>query len=143
MRPLHVRPAGEPARGGRPGARPNRGGGTFNRSAVLQRSLAMLRAVLERSDPRLTRQLPEDIHALAVELLEEPWALTAFEIDNLAAFLDRTGDFARALAANVIPRQDFLQAISALTFAEKAALVDAAIQRHAPKAAMVAEPSPT
>jgi hypothetical protein len=127
----------------RRGARSSRGGGDFARSAVLNRTVAMLQTILEQSDPRRTRRLPDPVHALAVELLAEPWALTPFEIERLPTLLEHTAGFIAGLAAHDLDRQVFLEALSALTFAEKAALVDAAIQLHAPKAAMVVEPSRT
>jgi hypothetical protein len=126
----------------RRGARSSRGGGDFARSAVLNRSVAMLQSILEQSDPRRTRRLPEPLHALAVELLAEPWALTPFEIERLPTFLEHTHAFTAGLAAHHLDRQAFLEALAALTFAEKAALVDAAIQVHAPQAAAaVMEPA--
>jgi hypothetical protein len=119
----------------RRGARSSRGGGDFALSAVLNRAVAMLQSILEQSDPRRTRRLPEAFHALAVQLLVEPWALTPFEIERLPTFLEHTAAFTASLAAHDLDRQAFLEALAALTFAEKAALVDAAIQLHAPQAA--------
>ncbi|HVT14721.1 MAG TPA: hypothetical protein VHQ90_00890 [Thermoanaerobaculia bacterium] len=114
----------------RRGARPHRGGGHFSRSAVLQRALRTLRLLLEHSDPRTTRGLPEEMHAVALALIPLPCDLTGFELRRLADILAESPDFPAHTGRAGIDPQDFLAAIAALSFPEKVALVDQALQAH-------------
>jgi hypothetical protein len=119
----------------RRGARAHRGGGDFSRSAVLHRSLRTLRDVLAYSDPRKTRGLPEEMHRLAVRLLSGGWTLKAFEVEHLEAILGRSPELDAEAAAAGIEAGAFLAAIEAMSFAEKAFVVDQAVQEYAPAAA--------
>ena len=118
----------------RRGARSHRGGGTFSRSVVLHRALQMFRDCLEHSDPRRTRDMPEPMHRLLTELIPAPWDLKAFEIDHLALLLERAPGFAAAAQAAAIDPAALLATLAPLTFAEKLALVDHAIQLQSPAA---------
>jgi hypothetical protein len=115
------------------GARSHRGGNEFSRSAVLHRVIQGLRAVLENSDPR--PRLPGKLFQAAVELLPTGWTLKPLEIQHLEEVLERAPDFAKVLGDAQVKAPAFVEAISALSFAEKFALVDLAIQTHAPAAA--------
>jgi hypothetical protein len=117
----------------RRGARSHRGGGEFSRSAVLHRAVQGLRAVLEHADPR--PHLPAAMFAAAVELLPTAWTLKPLEIQHLGEVMARMPGFSSILAKAGVEQQAFLEAISALGFAEKFALVDLAVQAHAPAAA--------
>ncbi len=75
---------------GRRGGRSHRGRGTFSRSVVLGRVLESHRLYQEFTDPRLTRGMPEELHALVTRLLPEPWALRRFEIQKLEDVLELT-----------------------------------------------------
>jgi hypothetical protein len=119
----------------RRGARSHRGGGTFSRSVVLHRSLQALRDILDRSDPRQTRGMPEAMHRLVVRLLPEPWALKVFEVEQMSTLLARTPGFEAAAAAAEVDPAELLTLISELSFGEKMCLVDGALQEQAPAAA--------
>jgi hypothetical protein len=119
----------------RRGARSHRGGGTFSRSTVLHRSLVMLRDLLERSDPRRTRAMPEAMHQVIVRLLPEPWALKAFEVDQMPALLAQAPNFAATAAAAGVETEALLALVGSLNFTERMALVDQAQQARAPRAA--------
>jgi hypothetical protein len=126
----------------RRGAIADRRKGTFNRSAVLHRELQLLRELLRRNDPRTTAGMPEAMHQLAVRLLPEPWSLKPFEIDQMAALLESAPGFAAAVAAAGVDRAAFLAAVAALSFGEKVALLDHALQEQAPAAAQAARQEP-
>jgi hypothetical protein len=112
---------------------------TFSRSAVLHRELRHLRAVLERYDPRRTSGMPEEMYQLAARLIPEPWAIRDAGIENLAFRLREAPDFAaRAQAAGIDPAA-LVATIDALGFAEKLALLDAALREQAPAASMASE----
>ncbi|HVT19080.1 MAG TPA: hypothetical protein VHQ90_23245 [Thermoanaerobaculia bacterium] len=119
----------------RRGARAHRGGGEFSRSAALQRSLTTLRAVLEDSDPVRRGRISATQRDLVVRLLPAPWAMTAFEVEHLGGYLERTEGYAEALRAAGVEAAELAAALAALTFCEKMALVDQAIQEKAPAAA--------
>ncbi|HVT14720.1 MAG TPA: hypothetical protein VHQ90_00885 [Thermoanaerobaculia bacterium] len=114
----------------RRGARSQRGWSPFSRSAVLHRTMQTHRLLLEHCDPRKTRGLSEDMHLLAVGLLPEPWTLSRFEVQHLAKRFALSPDLAAEAGGAGIEVEDFLAAITALTFPEKLALVDQAIQAH-------------
>jgi DNA-binding GntR family transcriptional regulator len=119
----------------RRGARSHRGGGTFSRSVVLHRSLQALRDVLDRSDPRLTRGMSQEMHRLIARLLPEPWALKVFEVEQMSTLLARVPAFAAAAADAGVDPDALLTLVSQLNFSEKMALVDHALQEQAPAAA--------
>lgn len=124
------------------GAVSHRGKGTFNRSAVLHRELQLLRALLRRYDPRVSAALPEAMHGLAVRLLPEPWSLKPLEVDHMAELLATAPGFASEAAAAGVDPAAFLAAITALSFAEKVALLDHALQHQAPAAAAATREEP-
>jgi hypothetical protein len=119
----------------RRGARSHRGGGEFSRSAVLHRAIQNLRALLEDADPR--PRLPAAVFAAAVELLPTAWNLKPLEIKHLEEVLARAPEFPSVLRSGGLEARAFLDAIAALGFPEKFALVDLAVQAHAPAAAGV------
>jgi hypothetical protein len=106
----------------RRGARSQRGGGEFSRSVVLHRAIRTLGRLLEECDPRRTRRMPEAEHAFLSRILPEPWALTAYEIDQLADRMGRTPGF-RAAATEAGLDPDALLA----TLGEALALVERAL----------------
>src|SRR5260370_8150646 len=83
----------------RRGGRSHRGRGAFNRSLVFGRVLDSHRLYVEFTDPRQTRGMPEEVHALVIRLLPEPWALKRFEILKLESVLDLTPASAPAATA--------------------------------------------
>src|ERR1700694_1945990 len=126
----------------RRGAVSHRGKGTFNRSAVLHRELQLLRALLRRYDPLASGALPEPMHDLAVRLLPEPWTLKPLEVDHMAELLATAPGFAAETAAAGVEPAAFLAAITSLSFAEKVALLDHALQHQAPAAAAATREEP-
>jgi hypothetical protein len=126
----------------RRGAVSHRGKGTFNRSAVLHRELQLLRALLRRYDPLASAALPEPMHDLVVRLLPEPWSLKPLEVDHMAELLAAAPTFAADCAAADVDPAAFLAAITALSFVEKAALLDHALQYQAPAAAAATRERP-
>src|ERR1700687_3655167 len=116
------------------GGRSHRGRGTFSRSVVLGRVLESHRLYQEFTDPRLTRGMLEEIHALVIRLLPEPWALRRFEIRKLEQVLEDAPGFAAAVAARGVEPAVPLAAVAGAPPAEKLTLVDHAIQHQAPAA---------
>lgn len=119
----------------RRGGRSHRGNGAFSRSVVLSRMLDSLRLYQEFTDPRDTRGMPEEFHALVVSLLPEPWALRRYEIRHLEGVLEATPGFAAAVTAAGVDPAALLAAVAATSPAEKLTLVDHAIQHQVPAAA--------
>jgi hypothetical protein len=114
-----------------------RGAHTFSRSAVLHREIQVLRALLDHYDPRRGGVLPEPMLRLAVRLLPEPWLIKPAAIEHLALRLQEAPGFAaQAKAAGVDPAA-LVAAVGALSFGEKAALLDLAVQEQGPAAAAV------
>ncbi|HVT56899.1 MAG TPA: hypothetical protein VHR45_00740 [Thermoanaerobaculia bacterium] len=124
------------------GGRSHRGPGDFSRSAILHRSLDHLRLLLAHHDPLKNGRLSPEQHELAIHVLPEPWKLRAFEIEHLEGVIERAPDFAAALAAKRMKPEKFLAAIGALTFGEKLALLDQAMQAQGPAAAAAAAKKP-
>jgi hypothetical protein len=118
----------------RRGARSHRGGSLFSRSSVLSRALRNLAAVLEEADPR--PRLPPAVYETAIGLLREGWLLVPMEVSHLDEVLAKAEGFNQSLGAAGIETKVFLDAILALPFVAKCALVDQAIQVHAPGAAV-------
>jgi hypothetical protein len=117
------------------GGHSHRGKATFSRSIVLGRMLDALSLYQEFTDPRETRNMPEEFHALIVRLVPKPWALRRFEIKNLETLLASTPGFAGAVTAAGVDPAALLAALAATSPAEKLTLVDHAIQHQAPAAA--------
>ncbi|HVT59518.1 MAG TPA: hypothetical protein VHR45_14085 [Thermoanaerobaculia bacterium] len=116
------------------GARSHRGGGEFNRSVVLHRSLQTLRVLLDSCDPRKSKGLAPAFVDLATSLLPAPWTLKPFEIEHLPTILERAPEFEATVAAAGVEARELLAALAALSFAEKVWLVDQAVQAQAPAA---------
>ena len=95
------------------GGRSHRGGGIFRRSVVLGRVLESHRLYQEFTDPRLTRGMPEELHALVIRLLPEPWALGRFEIRKLEQVLEDAPGFAAAVTAAGMDPAVLLVAVAA------------------------------
>jgi hypothetical protein len=126
----------------RRGARSHRGGGPFSRSVVLHRTLERLRDCLEHSDPRKTRGMSEKMHQLVVRLLPKPWELKSFEVEHLALILERAPGFAAAAAAARLDPAALLALIAEMSYAEKLALVDHALQEQGPAASAASPEEP-
>jgi hypothetical protein len=89
-------------------------------------------SVLERSDPRRTRGMPEASYELVLEILADPLELESFHIVRLGDYLFDLKPFqARARELEIDPRA-FRDLVNAYAYAEKLHLVDAAQVRHAP-----------
>ncbi|HVT57505.1 MAG TPA: hypothetical protein VHR45_03820 [Thermoanaerobaculia bacterium] len=134
--------AGDVAFLGRRGGRSHRGPGEFSRSAVLHWSLDQLRLFLTHHDPLKSGRLTPEQHDLAVNVLPIPWKLRPYEVEHLEGILERAPDFAAALAAKGMKAEKFLAAIRALTFPEKVALVDHAMQAQGPAASTATPEDP-
>ena len=114
------------------GARSDKTHGPYNYTQQLTRTLELYESVVVKSDPRETRELPEDQYDLVLELLQDPQRLESFHIHHLGDYLSEVPHFAeRARAIGLDPGQ-FAKAINAYTFAEKLHVVDAAQIRNAP-----------
>ena len=119
----------------RRGGRSHRGKGPFSRTSVLRRMLDSLRLYHEFTDPRETRGMSHEHHALVISLLPKPWELSAYEIRNLEGVLAAAPGFQAAVAAASIDPTELLAGVAAATPAEKLTLVDHAVQHQAPAAA--------
>ncbi|HVT60661.1 MAG TPA: hypothetical protein VHR45_19965 [Thermoanaerobaculia bacterium] len=119
----------------RRGGRSSRGGGEFSRAAVAQRMVTAYGALIERSDPRQTSGLSEEMFRLAVGLLEQPGSLSPPEVGHLGEALGRSPGLEAAAREARVDREEFVKTIEALGFAEKMAIVDASIQDQAPRVA--------
>jgi hypothetical protein len=117
------------------GARSQRGGSVFSRASVLNRCIQGHRALLHHADPR--PRLPPPVFDAAVALLTAGWTLKPLEIEHLEVVLSRTAGLAEAAAKAGVEARALLDAVAALSFPEKFALVDLAIQVHASAAAAV------
>ena len=114
------------------GARSDKTHGPYNYTQQLTRTLELYESVVVKSDPRETRELPEDHYDLVLDLLHDPQRLETFHIHHLGDYLSEVPHFAeRARTLGLDPDQ-FAKAINAYTFAEKLHLVDAAQIRKAP-----------
>ena len=119
----------------RRGAISHRGAGVFSRSAVLHREVQLLRGVLERYDPRRTSGLSEEMCALAVRLLPEPWSIKPGAVEHLSLRLQEAPGFAAEVSAAGIEVAALVEAVAALGYAEKVWLLDQALVARAPAAA--------
>jgi hypothetical protein len=114
------------------GARSDKTHGPYNYTQQLTRTLELYESVVVKSDPRETRELPEEHYDLVLDLLHDPQRLETFHIHHLGDYLSEVPHFAeRARTLGLDPDQ-FAKAINAYTFAEKLHLVDAAQIRKAP-----------
>src|SRR5712692_2916067 len=66
----------------------------------------------------------------------------SYEVEHLEGILERAPDFAAALAEKGMKADKFLAAIRALTFPEKLALVDHAMQTQGPAASVATSQEP-
>ena len=114
------------------GARSHRGGFVFSRSAVVERALEALALYLKWTDPRKTRGFPEAMHKALVRRLPEPWTLKPYAIEILEVILRGSSEFLEAVAADGVDSEALLEAIGAMTVAEKLSLVDQAVLAQAP-----------
>jgi hypothetical protein len=114
------------------GARSDKTHGPYNYTQQLTRTLELYESVVVKSDPRETRDLPEEHYDLVLDLLHDPQRLESFHIHHLGDYVSEVPHFAeRARTIGLDPDQ-FAKAINAYTFAEKLHLVDAAQIRNAP-----------
>jgi hypothetical protein len=109
---------------------PRRGRDPFSRSAVLHRALRQLEILLERSDPATTGRLNGTLYALVLLSLPAPWTLTPFEIEHLPRLIERVPGIADDLEAAGFSPALALARLEALTYAEKVALIDAAVRQQ-------------
>jgi hypothetical protein len=114
------------------GARSQRGGGRFCRSAAVHRALVQLEGLLAACDPATSGRLDPRLCELVARRLPRPWRLTRCEIEELARCLAGAPGFLDAVAVAGLAPAAALAAIAALSVAEKLALVDAAVCRQAP-----------
>jgi hypothetical protein len=114
------------------GARSDKSHGPYNYTRQLARTLELYDSVLIKSDPRQTREMPEDDYEMVVAVLTDPLALESFHIVRLGDFLFDLPEFrARARERGIDPQQ-FRDKLNAFPYAEKLHLVDAAQVRNAP-----------
>ena len=118
----------------RRGARSHRGGGEFSRSVVLHRMLQTMRSVFEASDPRKTRGMSAEVYSLVTRLLPEAWTMRPFEVEHVGTVVARAPGFAEAAKEAGLDPAKVITELDAMSFAEKAALVDQAVQAQAPAA---------
>jgi hypothetical protein len=102
----------------------------FSPLAVLARRLNSLNLYQELTDPRWTRGMPEEVHALIVSEIPEPWVLRRCEIEHLDAVLADAPGFALALAAAGLDSAPVLAAVAAATPSEKLTLVQHAMRQQ-------------
>jgi hypothetical protein len=114
-----------------------RGAHTFSRSAVLRREIDVLRALLDHYDPRRGTALPEPMLRLATRLLAEPWLIKPAAVEHLALRLQEAPGFAAQARAAGIDPAALVAAVAGLSFGEKAALLDLAVQEQAAGAAAI------
>ncbi len=114
-----------------------RGAHTFSRSAVLDRHVQLLLAMLERSDPRRTGTMSEEMVQVVARLLPEPWAIRPPAVEHLALRLQEAPDFAARVEEAGLEPTVLVATVAALSYCEKAALLDLALQAQAPAAAQV------
>jgi len=120
------------------GARSDKGHGPYNYTRQLARTLELYDSVLIKSDPRQTRDMPEEHYEMVLELLTEPLALESFHIVRLGDYLfDLPAFRARARERRLDPQQ-FRDTLNAFPYAEKLHLADAAQIRNAPPRAPAA-----
>jgi hypothetical protein len=112
-----------------------RGAHTFSRSAVLNRHLQLMAAVLQRCDPRSTGAMSEEMVELVTRLLPKPWTIDPVAVEHLALRVQEAPDFAARVSAAGVDPAALIAAVGALGYCEKAALLDLALQAHAPAAA--------
>jgi hypothetical protein len=99
---------------------------------MLRGQLDLLVAVVDESDPRLTRDFPQEYYDLTLELLTEPWSLNAQMIKKLTVYVQAL-NLEELLEQHGIDQEPYLQALEKLTFAERLHLVEAAQAHHAPR----------
>jgi hypothetical protein len=99
-----------------------------------ERTLDLLEACLLKSDPRVTRKLPQEHFDLVVEVLGDPQKLESFEVQRLGQYLAEISAFAGDARRLGLDPEELTKLIDGFSFAEKLYLVDAAQMRHAPHA---------
>ncbi|HEY6324836.1 MAG TPA: hypothetical protein VJA16_25090 [Thermoanaerobaculia bacterium] len=114
------------------GARSDKGHGPRNYTRQLARTVELYGAVVERSDPRQTRDMPADQYELVVEVLTDPLALATFHILHLGDYLLDLPAFRARLRELEVDSEQLRGLLNGYPFAEKLHLVEAAQVRHAP-----------
>ena len=115
------------------GARGDKGHGPYNYTRQLSRTLELFDSVVARSDPRQTRDLPEEHYELVLELLTDPLELDGFYIARLGDYLFELPAFRAGAPERQLDPRQFRDTLNALPYAEKLHLADAAQRRHAPR----------
>src|SRR5260370_41697813 len=100
------------------GAISHRGARTFSRSAVLNREMQFLRALLTHYDPHRTGGLSEELVDLVARLLPEPWLITSGTVENLALRLQEAPNFAAKVREAGVDPAELVVAVAALRFGE-------------------------
>jgi hypothetical protein len=113
------------------GALSDRHHGPLSYTRQLTRSLELHEAVLVRSDPRDTRELPEEQYDLILSLLSEPEKLEVFHIQKLGDYLRELPAFAGLARRLGVDPDEFAKWINSFSFAEKLQLLDSAKVRNA------------
>jgi hypothetical protein len=113
------------------GARGDKSHGPYNYTRQLARTLAFFDAVVERSDPRRTRDLPQEVYELVVEVLTDPLAIETFGIAHLGAYLFELPAFQARTRELALEPAALSAQLDAYPFAEKLHLALAAQVRHA------------
>jgi hypothetical protein len=116
----------------RRGARPDRGRSTFSLTNVMRHQFELFMASIDESDPRLSRDFPQEYYDLTIELLARPWTLNADIIRLLDGYIARQAHLPHLLEQAGVERSAYLKAIAELSFSERLHLVEQAHVRHAP-----------
>jgi hypothetical protein len=112
------------------GARGDKSHGPYNYTRQLSRTLVFFDAVVERSDPRRTRELPQPVYDLVVEVLTDPLSIETFGIAHLGAYLRELPAFREGARELALEPAALSAQLDAYPFAEKLHLVLAAQVRH-------------
>src|SRR5260370_42715898 len=129
-RPTMARPAELRARLEARGARGDKSHGAYNYTRQLTRTVTFFEAVVERSDPRRTRELPQPVYDLVVETLTDPLAVETFGIAHLRAYLWELPSFQEGARELALEPAALRAQLDAYPCAENLHLVMAAQVRH-------------
>jgi hypothetical protein len=66
---------------------------------VLDRQLQLMRAILERCDPRWTGAMSDEMAQLVARLLPERWTIRPLSVEHLALCIQEAPDFAACVGA--------------------------------------------
>src|SRR5260370_30153730 len=105
------------------GARSDRSHGKYNFTRELARTLVRFDAMIEKSDPRRTRELPPEHYDLVLEAMTDAASIETFGIAHLGAYLLELPAFAARASELGLDPAAFCELIDAYPFAEQLHLV--------------------